>query len=169
MRREQMTQEWLATRCEEEGDCLVWQLAVNQAGQPRYTFRNEDGKNNCMQMRRVVWLAAGKRLRKSDLLTMKCGCQRCLNVEHMTLTTKREVISKMSRDPAVRAKKSRELTIRKRATAKLDMEKARYIRASDKTLMVLAAELGVSAEAVSNVRRGCDEQAMQVRRRPECA
>lgn len=146
--------EWLALRCIEEGDCLLWTQSTNDSGQPRYTFRIGD-KSMTKQLRQVVWYMAGKpQLREGQVLTVTCGCQACLNSDHMKPTTMRAVIAKTSRRPDVVRRVTVASAVAHRARAKITMEQADYIRNSDKTLREMSEEFGISIAWASKVRRG---------------
>jgi hypothetical protein len=150
----EMTAEWVAERCEEDGDCLMWACASSATQQPRYSIKGPAGKTTSVQMRRVVWERERAPIPVGKMVTTTCGSPLCLNHEHMALTTKAAVIKKVWARPDAKVKKFL-ASIRSRATrGKLDMEKARYIRASNKTLKELAEEFGVSTSLVGGVRQG---------------
>lgn len=151
----EMTAEWVAARCDEDGDCLLWKYAATGSNQPRYSIKGPMGKTTSVQLRRVVWeRETGKPIPKGKVVTVNCGCSLCLNFDHMELITKAEVIRLVWQRPDSKARKSLAATKSMRCRGKLDMEKARYIRSSDKTLRELADELGVSTSLVGAVRQG---------------
>jgi hypothetical protein len=104
-------------------------------------------------MRRVVWERVRGPIPAGKVVTVTCGCDRCLNQKHMTLTTKSDVLRATMKRPDVAIRKALAVTKKRRSLGKLDMDKARYIRASDKTLQVVADELGISATMACRVRR----------------
>jgi len=132
-------------KCVECGDCLLWQGATNAKGYPKFSKRSA---------RRVVWEEAKDvKLKPSKLVTVTCGQSLCLNIEHLALTTKSEAAKRGNAPTSVRLRKAEGSARTNRAKfGKLDMEKARYIRDSDKTGVELAAELGISKDLVSKVR-----------------
>lgn len=154
MRPEEITMQWVALKCDEDGDCLLWNLSCNACGQPRYSFTRVEGKGRTSQMRRHVWKALCRpKLAPNQVVTTTCGHPRCLAPAHLAVTTRREVIVKMSARPDVKARKLVAGAAYRRPLAKLNLAQVAYIRQSDKTLAVLAGELGVSTTWVSRVRR----------------
>jgi hypothetical protein len=132
----------------------MWDRLCDDRGAPRYRFR--DGElDSTMNLRPQVWRLAGKRqLAPDEVVTMICHPS-CLNPAHMRAITRAELLARTNKDRAVKAKKTAAVaeTIRTRQ-AKITMDDARYIRSSDKTLIALAEELGVSFQLVSKIRRG---------------
>jgi hypothetical protein len=147
--------EWAKERSREDADCLIWRMACNPGGQPKYSSKREDGGTKTIQVRRTVWEDAKGKIPAGLLVTMTCGNVKCVNPDHMKLATKSEVVAKVARNPVTQARRFLAgVNATRDKLGKLDMEKARYIRASDRTLEVLARELGVSISLVSRVRRG---------------
>jgi hypothetical protein len=147
--------QWITERCVEDGDCLRWRLSIDTHRHPRYTFKMDTGRRITKGVRRVVYEAFFGFLPPRKLVTTSCGCADCLNPEHLTLTTRSKVISETWKHQATRLKKVRAVQQTSRSIrGKLDMDKARYIRASDKTGYELAKELGVSHTVISRVRNG---------------
>lgn len=148
--------EWLADRCEEDGDCLVWKLATNGSSQPTYTFKVK-GKSHGRQMRRIVWemmngpvdWAKGRKV-----VSMTCENPCCLNHEHMKLSTRRAVITKTARSPDVRRRVMVAAAAYRRSIAKITMDQAQYVRECGKTLKQVSGELGISIAWASKIRRG---------------
>lgn len=133
----------MAGRIQEDGGCLIWT--------GRNSGSSKHPKFNDQVMRRVVWQARNGMLKPGQLVTVTCGCRLCL--EHLAVTTKSEVSRAMNADPRVKAIKRAKSTAIKRATApKLDMDKARAIRASDDNNHVEAAKWGVTHGMVSKIR-----------------
>jgi hypothetical protein len=94
-----------------------------------------------------------RKLDDGEVLTMSCGHEKCLNEKHMKAITKAVHLKRNAQ--ASEAIRKMKVTAHLRSTrAKLTMDMARYVRASDKTLIELAGELGVSFQRLSMVRRG---------------
>jgi len=145
---------WVKARCKPEGNCLVWQLAVS-VGHPRYCFRQPDGTRAAKQMRRVVWELRNGPIPQGMFVAVNCGCTACLRPTHLELVDKSEVVRRAWAQPeTARRKFLAGVRANREKLGKLDMDKARYIRSSDKTLQALAGELSVSVALVSMVRRG---------------
>lgn len=139
-------------KCVECGDCLLWQGAENGRGVPQMRGLNGGGQS----ARRVVWEAAkGRGIPAGGLISVTCGQSMCLNPDHLELTSRSKVSVKSNARASVKAKRSASAARTNQAKqGKLDMQKASYIRASDKTGRALASELGVSPQLISHVRCG---------------
>lgn len=147
-----ITEQWIRARCKEDGDCLLWRLGVKDSGRPTYRAKLVDGRRPSIQIARKWWELTRGPIPKGRCVTVTCGNPRCL--EHLELVTRSEVNSRLWQNAATRAKKTRALTESGKRRAKLDMEKARYIRESNATLKEVAQELGISFQLASRVRRG---------------
>lgn len=135
----------LVERCLDDGGCLIWQGATNGAGYPKY------GR---AAVRRMAWELAFGPLKKSDLVTVTCGCSLCVEKTHLKKTTKGEVTSISNSRPAVQLKRAASLAKTNRVRiGKITMDIAREIRNSEKSGLELAAELNVSTSLISNVRK----------------
>lgn len=136
--------EKIHARCIEDGDCLIWQGSTNGAGHCK--IANGSG-------RRIVWQHAKGLLKPGQLLTVTCGQPKCLNPEHLAITSKAEVARINGANPATRAKRVASLERYKRAnSAVINMEIARKIRIDPRMGIELAVEFGVSKSLVSRVR-----------------
>lgn len=133
------------SRCEEDGDCLIWQGANNANGHP---------KSKDQTVRRVVWRLVYGEIPAGHVITVTCGCSLCLNQDHLAATTRGEVARKVaqSRDFILRKSAANARSARARL-GKITMDIAREIRSTDKTGRDWARELGVSTSLVSLVRR----------------
>ena len=135
--------ETIKERCIEEGDCWLWQGGGNEKGHP--TIKHRSG-------RRFVWEAVHGVIAEGMRLSVTCGCIDCLNPKHLALRTRAQITAQMNAQPSVRRKKSAGGARGMKAYSKLDADKARYIRESDKTQRQLAEEFGVSQPLISRVR-----------------
>lgn len=133
----------IKARCIEEGDCWLWKGGKNSRGQPKVGRRSG---------RRLVWELVKGPVPPEARMGVSCGCPSCLNPKHLTVRTRAEVTAEVLARPSVKRKRSASGARAMKARAKLDFEKARYIRESDKTQTQLARELGVSQPLISRVR-----------------
>lgn len=134
----------LLSKCREDADCLLWTGSLSHSsGHPKY---------NNKAARRLVYELAKGAIPAGMLVTTTCDCAQCLNPEHLRLTTKAEITAKVHNCPTVRAKKIVACTAAGRKTAKLTVEKARQIRASNQTCDELAIVHGVDRTLISRVR-----------------
>ncbi len=151
--RQQITIDRIKDRCTMCGDCWEWQGACNGSGHPKVAWLNEEGRTH-KSARRVAWmLGARGPLPDNKLVTVGCGNIRCLNPQHLKLTSKAEVARKTNARASTRFKRKVNAAAANRAKlGKITMEIAREIRASKKTCTQLAQELGCSVSLVSKVR-----------------
>lgn len=147
-----ITLDRIKARCIEEGDCLIWQGALSKQGFPSMKF---EGKSTTV--RRVVMKLSGSPAASRQPVVCSCDEKKCVKLEHL----KRSTIKKVSRKAvktgylsslARRANVS--ATKRKSEKARLTIEKAREIRASDETGVALAKRYGVDETIIGRVRRG---------------
>jgi hypothetical protein len=145
---------YIRSKCVEDGDCLLWRRTQDDRGRPKWTTRGDDGRSKTIQPRRVVWTLAKGSIPEGLLVTVTCGNKLCLNCEHMELITKGEVIRRTAKNPATKARRRLAGLATRDFHSKLDMDKARYIRHTDKTLAEVASELGIGESTASAIRRG---------------
>ncbi len=150
-----MTLEEIRLRCfvDAETGCWIWRGAKHGTnGQPIIYIRPR-----CRWGRRVVFnLSKGQPidqpLRKGRYTTLTCQQTGCLNPEHIRLTTKSAYMRKVQISPTRRIRQI--VAQRKRADRKLDMAKARQIRAwasENVPSTEIARRMGVSRMTVRNV------------------
>lgn len=143
-----MTLDDIKAKCREDGDCLLWTGSCNGSGIPKIKL---DGIH--YSARRETWKLARGPLKDSELVTVTCGCVRCLNPDHLKKTSKAEVSRLSNARPAVKAKRAASAAKTNRPKfGKINMEIARQIRASDRSGLDWAEELNVSPSLISNVR-----------------
>lgn len=131
--------------CTEDGGCLLWDGRVSTGGVPRRGDRS---------MRRLVYEAAFGEVPEGLLASTNCGNPRCLTLAHLCTKTKGEVLTDTYACSDLAMRRAVTSTREARKRAKLDIEKAREIRASDETLDQMAARYGVDRTLCSQIRRG---------------
>ena len=137
-------------RCEEVGECLEWTGTYTNNHLP-YTY--VDGDRRTMRPMVFAFAKPGQGF-KGMRVFMTCSNYRCLNPDHMMpLSVGRAMhrARKLAYTP-IRVIKIAET--KRSKMAKLDIEKARYIRNSDKTEAELSKELGVCQSLINRVKRG---------------
>ena len=138
------TLQTLLGKCREDADCLLWTGSrSHSSGHPKY---------NDKAARRLVYELAKGPIPPGHYVTVTCDHAHCLEPTHLRLTTKSEITAKAHNCPTVKAKKVVACAISNRKTGKLTMEKAREIRASDRTCDELALVYGVDRTLISKVR-----------------
>lgn len=144
------TPETLKARCVEEGDCLIW-TGYFANGVPMVSH---DGKMR--PVRALLLSMSGVSLKGFYTVVAGCGDKRCVCEEHAKTYTKRQHMAYMGRNVDAKGPgRTAKITAISRATkAKLTIEQAREIRASDEPGPVLAEKYGVHRGVVSRIRRG---------------
>lgn len=144
----------IKARCEEVGECWIWQGTVL-----RKRFPIAKVKNATVYPKREAWAAHhGKPVPDGMCVVnrpVKCHDPLCCNPDHLTVATKRQVLQKVVADgklhtPTIRAK----IAVAKRAGSKLSDEAVQEIRFSDEPVAVLAARHGITETYGHMIRRG---------------
>lgn len=105
----------------------------------------------------LAWAATTLRAKPVDRVLMsKCPHPSCINPKLATLATKADVVHKQVQDGLLlNAHHRRQITVgRRKHSTKLDMDKARAIRASTKSVAEQALEHGVSKQTIRRVLSG---------------
>jgi hypothetical protein len=142
-------------KCIEDGDCWIWTGIASSSGVPKiniFVGRGKSGRT-VVSTRRVVWELVKGPIPARKLITTNCGCVKCLNPDHLVLTTAAKVAEKNGARVDVRLKKSRAGAARL-AKAKLTWDQVEEIRASEGTTRELSQRYGVGRSAICNIRAG---------------
>lgn len=137
------------SRCEEEGNCLLWVGCVNSNGIP---YAHHDGKTR--NLRRLVWSLAGNPEPPNGyLLTPACRNPACL--KHLTAMSRKNLARKLAAEgvystPAANAAR---IAGRRAVSTRMDMDKAREIRASTLKAEDEAKRVGLSVSMVHLIRQ----------------
>jgi len=138
--------------CVEVGDCLIWQGGYTSNGYPQIS-RPHLGTSSG---RRVVYLLAHGAIQPGRSIALSCPHKGCLRLEHLLPRTAHQIGMAASKSGSFsRAGRVAAITRTKRATqAKLTMDQAREIRASDLSGPALAEAYGVHRSLIVRIRRG---------------
>lgn len=148
-----VTMEQVQARCEEVGDCWMWQGATSDTGYP--IMKRYGGP--CMFVRRVVMQLKGRPPAARQPVVSTCGEKCCCNPSHLKLATPSEVGKRAAAQGAYSspARAAKIAKARRNAPgAKLTLDQAREIRASEESGPVLAARFGIDKSQVNNIKRG---------------
>lgn len=149
----QITLEKIKARCETDSGCWVWEGAVSSTGYPIIHQR----PGTCKLVRRVVAELKGTPPEPRQPVVVKCGEKCCCNPDHIRLSTVKNVGRKAAKEGAF-SKLDRRMKIanakRNSPNAKLDIQKARDIRLSEKSSAALAVEYGVNLSLIKAIRAG---------------
>lgn len=138
-------------RCEEVGDCWIWQRCTNHMGYPVMRIGG-----TMRLVRRVAVEASGRALLPRQPVAVRCGERGCVNPEHLFPSSESAIAKKAAKRGAWSSpmRGAKIAQARRTTMAKLTLEQAREIRASSDSGPVLAARYGVNRSLVSRIRRG---------------
>lgn len=172
----QITRECIADHTlEGEGGCQLWAGPLKSYGKARpYKVPIVPDGERYVSVRQVVARlhgvdASGQRIH------MLCGCERCVRWSHMlVLGPSASMRRVMPPSGDARARAARTAGARRRR--RLSDEQVQAVRADPRPLKAIAAELGVSIQSISRIRRGeayCDVGGAHMwqqllRRSPSC-
>lgn len=131
-------------RCIEEGDCLVWQGAMNNGTSPVLSFGNR-----VYAVRRVMWVGMGKKLDPKRHICSGCGNPACVTPEHAIQKT-RGIKRGTKKTVAVR----HNMAEARRRKARLNWDDVAEIRASDAPVREIARQKSISPDHVRRIQSG---------------
>ncbi len=145
----------ILARCQRCPSCETdWLWVGNHHDEIWHATIQSDGVR--YNVRRTVHAAHSKApLAPGNVLTTRCECQNCLNPGLIAVQTKGDVVRRQTALGLLHHAQHRaaiDRARREKRQTKLDMTKAREIRASEDSLDELAEQYGVSREAVRRVR-----------------
>lgn len=141
----------IQARCVEVGDCWEWQGAATAKG--CHPTVKHDGKT--VLVRRLVAALSGKPISDDKKAGLRCENMRCVNPDHVVAQSHRQImkrqgeLGKLSDLPRIA-----KIAATKRAFyAKLTMDDARAIRASNQTHEKTAIQYGIHPSKVASIRQ----------------
>jgi hypothetical protein len=143
------TMETITERCEEEGECLIWQAGKSH-GTPAL---RHDGR--IMQVRRYIFeVLQGKTVPKGMLISFTCDNIDCVHPEHIRMFTRKQLQARTTKRTQYGANPARSLRLAKAAQARssITWDQVREIRAMDGTARGIARELGLAFSSVNCIR-----------------
>lgn len=148
-----MTLEEIKARCDEVGECWIWNGAVSSTG---YPIAKIDGK--CQLVRRVAFgfkLGSAKLLPRQPVVA-KCDDKRCVNPACLKASSTQEVsqIAGKAGKMSSLAKGAKIAAFKRANMAKITMDVARSIRMSTETGPVLAARYKIDKALVNRIKNG---------------
>lgn len=145
-----MTLAIIRARCEEVGDCWIWQRATCATGYPIMTIARR-----CHLVRRIAVEASGRALKPRQPVGSRCGDKLCVNPDHLFPSTTAAIARKAARAGAFSAPtRGAKIAQARRGTMKLTQEQVREIRASTESGPALALRYGVNRSLVQRIRSG---------------
>lgn len=146
------------------GECWEWKGSMTHRSTPGPTYARiwirVDGKAKQRQAHRVAWEIARGPIPAGAVLvnrTELCDCGTgCVNPDHWTPVARAKVPRLMAKERRTSAglKHAAATLPGRRRTAKLTLEVARQIRASDESHAALALRHGISRQMVSGIKLG---------------
>lgn len=141
----------IRARCTDLGDCWLWQGGKSSTGHPMLY-----GELRRVLVRRYVWQLLGHELPAKPLvLKATCGEVLCCNPKHLAVWTRSQLVAEAyASSRNTDAEYGARFAARVKQGTKIDMQKARAIRADQRTSDAVAAEMGISASMVRKIRSG---------------
>ena len=135
--------------------CMNWTGAGTSSGKsPEIRIPNVKGS---VSLRRLLIETAGcKKIGPSKRATYTCGNTKCVRLEHIGEITKRRLQERSNSqfDAATKLKKSKRISEKARARAKITIEIAKEIVSSSDSQRVLAKRYGVVQSTICQIKRG---------------
>lgn len=148
-----MTLDAIKARCIEEGECWIWQGALNACGYP--IMKAKGVKSGCLLVRRVAISLDGRPPKPRQPVMASCDDKRCCNPACLKLSTYAAAGKRAAKKGAFSSATRRSKIAESRRThSKLTQEQVQEIRASTESGPVLAARYGIVKSTVSGIRRG---------------
>lgn len=138
---------------EEVGDCWLWQRGTTPHGYPIMKIAGF----GCCHVRRVVATLVGHQLATREPVETTCNERCCLNPAHLRPSNSRQIAKSAAKRGAFSSLTRRIKIAKNRRMAngvKIDIEKAREIRASSESGPVLAKRYGIAKSAINRIKRG---------------
>lgn len=144
------TMETITERCEEEGECLIW-----QAGKSHGTPALRHGDRTVQVRRYIFEVLQGKKVPKGMLISFCCDNIDCVHPEHIRMFTRKQLQARTVKRTQYGANPVRSLRLAKAAQARSDMtwDRVREIRAMDGTDKGIARELELPFSVVNSIRK----------------
>jgi hypothetical protein len=148
-----MTLDDIKARCIEEGECWIWQGALNAGGYP--IMKAKGVRGGCLLVRRVAISLDGRPPKPRQPVVTKCGDKRCCKPACMKLSTPSSVGKQAAKKGAFSSASRRsKIAESRRTNSKLTQEQVQEIRVSTESGPVLAARYGIVKSTVSGIKRG---------------
>lgn len=155
-----MTLNDIKARCDEVGECWIWNGAHVQGGRypriwaPDYT---KGGKKTSQHGRRAVWhVKTGQPIPEGWRVFNTCDCLGCLNPDHMKAGPVTSWGEHMAKSGRLKDSIPRRAAARKNGQKRsvFTQETLQAVLTSDLSGTDLSREMGVSRQAISKARNG---------------
>lgn len=134
-----------------DGDCWIWQGALQASGQvPSMRWGN-----SVINVRRLLLLAQGRKI-DGLVVTYTCGHRLCVQPDHIQVMTRKSLQRRTAREMPLASQLARnvKLSARERARSVLTPEMVEQIRLSSETGVALAPRYGVTPSAINDIKAG---------------
>lgn len=139
---------FIATRTEQEGECLIWTGAVDSHGTPVLRVAPDRRMHS---VRRVMAALAGMDI-EGKLVTTKCDCQNC--IAHLAVLTRKKLQQRTAqRNPYAKSiTRNKKISDKARERlAKLTLQQVREMRASGLASRPAAERYGIAQSTASDI------------------
>lgn len=139
---------FIASRTEQEGDCLVWTGALDSYGAPVLRIAPERKMHS---VRRVMAALAGMDI-EGKFVSTKCDCQLCIT--HLVVLTRKKLQQRTAkRNPYAQSiTRNKKISDKARTRlAKLTLEQVQEMRASGLASRPAAERYGVAQSTASDI------------------
>ena len=137
-------------QCDEVGDCMEWNGTYTNNHLP---CAYVDGVRRTMRPMAFAFAKPGQAF-KGMRLFMTCDNHKCLDPKHMMPLSMGRAMHRARKTAYTPIRVIKIAETKRAQMAKLDIDKARHIRNSDKTEVELAKEFGVCQSLINRVKRG---------------
>ncbi|GKS91206.1 hypothetical protein [Acidovorax sp. SUPP2539] len=148
-----ITLDQIYSRCEEVGDCWIWQGATSDTGYP--IMKRHGGP--CLLVRRVVMQLTNRPPAARQPVTAACEDKRCCSPKHLRLSTPSKVGKRAAANGAFSSPaRGAKIAAARRAASgvKLTLDQAQEIRLSTESGPVLAERYKIHRSQVNSIKRG---------------
>jgi hypothetical protein len=138
-------------KCEDFGECRLW-TGRSVAGSPKVWV-----PGGYRPGRRIVYEESrGRPIQNGLYPVMRCRNAMCLHEDHIAVLSKSAILKLAGSEGRFSSRHSAAVTAgrRKAGTAKLDMNKAREVRASEEPVTVLAERFNVDRSMIYLIKQG---------------
>lgn len=137
--------------CAEEGECLIWHGLTARGPLPLI----KHGNSNLSARRKLYEFVKGVMLEPNQVVRTTCGDKLCMKPSHLVAMTRDEAKKIDGANGAYNSARMQAIRYKTtRARAKLTIEIARDIRASDESDRALAKKYGVAHKQINLIRQG---------------
>lgn len=146
-----MTLDDIKARCEEVGDCWIWQGGCDGHGRPVLS----QNRRSVYARRYVRELVDGAPVPAGKVAASRCGDRKCISPHCSVVATTREKARMASaRGAYLNPSRDAKVVLKRRAASRFSEEVIERVRQADGPAYRIAAEVDMSVSHVKAIRRG---------------